>query len=122
MSINIEGVGQVALAVSDPDRSQEFYGETLGLPLLYRNNSLVFFSTGNMRLLLSGTLDARPSSGSIYFRVEDLDDAHATLCAKGIEFEDGPKLIARMPNHELWMAFFKDPDGHSLALMAEKRG
>ncbi len=121
MSINIEGVGQIALAVSDPDRSQAFYGEILGLPLLYRHDSLVFFSTGNLRLMLSGSAKAKPSSGYIYFRVDDLEQAHETLCAKGVVYHYGPKLIARMPNHELWMAFFKDPDGHPLALMAEKR-
>jgi methylmalonyl-CoA/ethylmalonyl-CoA epimerase len=24
-----------------------------------------------------------------------------------------------MPDHDLWMTFFKDPDGHMLALMME---
>jgi methylmalonyl-CoA/ethylmalonyl-CoA epimerase len=30
-------------------------------------------------------------------------------------------LIAKMPDHELWMAFFRDPDGNLLALMSELR-
>jgi len=30
-----------------------------------------------------------------------------------------PHLIAKMPDHDLWMAFFTDPDGHTLALMQE---
>jgi methylmalonyl-CoA/ethylmalonyl-CoA epimerase len=30
-------------------------------------------------------------------------------------------LVARMPDHELWMAFFRDPDANLLALMCEKR-
>jgi methylmalonyl-CoA/ethylmalonyl-CoA epimerase len=62
-----------------------------------------------------------PSSTCVYFRVPDIERAHAGLQARGLAFEDGPKLIARMPDHELWMAFFRDPDGHLLALMAEKR-
>jgi methylmalonyl-CoA/ethylmalonyl-CoA epimerase len=28
-------------------------------------------------------------------------------------------LIAKMDDHDLWMAFFTDPDGHTLALMQE---
>ena len=50
----IDSVGQIALPGSDPDRSQAFYGETLGLPFLYRFGALVFFSAGNLRLMLSG--------------------------------------------------------------------
>jgi methylmalonyl-CoA/ethylmalonyl-CoA epimerase len=50
---------------------------------------------------------------------------HATrdaLAGRGVAFEAEPKLLAKMPDHELWMAFFRDPDQHLLALMCEKRG
>ena len=30
-------------------------------------------------------------------------------------------MIARMPDHELWMAFFRDSEGNLLALMSEVR-
>jgi hypothetical protein len=30
-------------------------------------------------------------------------------------------MVARMPDHELWLAFVKDPDGNLLGLMEEKR-
>jgi methylmalonyl-CoA/ethylmalonyl-CoA epimerase len=43
------------------------------------------------------------------------------LRRKGVTFERDAQLVARMPDHELWMAFFRDPDGHLLALMEEKR-
>jgi len=119
----IVDVGQIALPVADPDRSQAFYGELLGLPLLYRYGPLVFFATGNLRLMLSGgePKPPAPGGGCIYFRVADLAAAHADVQSRGVAFEDGPKLIATMPDHELWMAFFRDPDGHLLALMHEKR-
>ena len=38
---------------------------------------------------------------------------------RGLTFDGKPHLIARMDDHDLWMAFFKDPDGHTLALMHE---
>jgi hypothetical protein len=38
-----------------------------------------------------------------------------------VTFVDEPHLIAKMPDHELWMTFFRDPDGHTLALMTERR-
>ena len=119
--MHIESVGQIALPVADPDRSQSFYGDALRLPLLYRFGTLVFFSTGNLRLMLSGHPDPTPSTGIIYFKVGDLEAAHTVIKSRGVSFDDEPHLIARMPDHELWMAFFKDPDGHQLALMSEKR-
>jgi hypothetical protein len=36
-----------------------------------------------------------------------------------VTFSLGPNLIARMEDHDLWMAFFPDPDGNSLALIQE---
>ena len=40
---------------------------------------------------------------------------------RGATFVDQPHLIARLPDHELWMVFLRDPDEHLLALMAERR-
>jgi methylmalonyl-CoA/ethylmalonyl-CoA epimerase len=40
---------------------------------------------------------------------------------RGVNFVDAPHLIAKMPDHELWMAFFNDTEGNTLALMHEKR-
>jgi len=41
------------------------------------------------------------------------------LSKRGVSFEKQPHLIAKMPDHELWMAFFRDPDENLLALMSE---
>ena len=38
----------------------------------------------------------------------------------GASFDDEPHLVERMPDHESWMTFFKDPDGNQLALMEER--
>jgi methylmalonyl-CoA/ethylmalonyl-CoA epimerase len=64
----------------------------------------------------------RPSAGCLYFTVPDIDAAYAELRRQQVDFDDAPHLIARMPDHDVWMAFFKDPDGHQLAIMDEKRG
>jgi methylmalonyl-CoA/ethylmalonyl-CoA epimerase len=57
----------------------------------------------------------------LYFRVDDIAQAHAALKERGVPFADEPHLVARMPDHELWMTFFTDSEGNTLALMAEKR-
>jgi methylmalonyl-CoA/ethylmalonyl-CoA epimerase len=45
--------------------------------------------------------------------------SHQTLVARGVAFKADPHLVARLPDHELWMAFFDDSEGNTLALMAE---
>ena len=116
-------IGQIALPVSDPDRAETFYGETLGLQKLFRFGTLVFFDCAGVRLMLEGsTKSVQPATGVChYFRVDSIGDSVAELKGRGLRFEDDPHLIARMPDHELWMTFFKDPDGHLLALMEERR-
>ena len=39
--------------------------------------------------------------------------------AKNVRFEDEPHMIARMPDHDLWMTFFRDTEDNLLALMSE---
>ena len=55
------------------------------------------------------------------FRCADIALAVAELKRRGVAFVGAPHLIAPMEDHDLWMAFFRDPDGNPLALMSEKR-
>lgn len=116
-------LGQIALPVSNPDRSAAFYGDALGLPQLFRFGSLVFFDCAGVRLMLEGTpKTVQPAEGVChYFRVERIEAIVDELRAQGVGFVDAPHIVAKMPDHELWMCFFKDPDGHLLALMEERR-
>jgi methylmalonyl-CoA/ethylmalonyl-CoA epimerase len=79
--------------------------------------------TRDVRLMLSAPEgEFAPGGGSVlYLRVADIDAEHALLASRGVAFIDAPHLVARMPDHELWMCFFRDPDGHTLALMCERR-
>ncbi len=114
-------IGQLALTVSDVDRSIAFYRDSLGMKMLFRAGNLAFFDCAGIRLMLSppeGEFQPRASS-VIYFKVSDIHGAFDALSSRGVTFVDKPHLIAKMPDHELWMTFFKDPDGNALALMAE---
>jgi methylmalonyl-CoA/ethylmalonyl-CoA epimerase len=120
----LKDIGQIALTISDLDRAVAFYQQKLGLQHLFSAPpGLAFFACGNVRLMLSRPekADGNKSNGAIYFKVPDLDSAHRILTGRGVVFEAHPHLVARMPDHELWMAFFRDPDGNLLALMCEKR-
>ena len=117
----LDRVGQVAMPVRDVDRAIAFYRDTLGMRFLFRAPpGLAFFDCGGVRLMLDGPAAARAGQGSVlYYSVPDLDAAHTILSARGVEFERGPHMVARLPDHELWMAFFRDPDHNLLALMSE---
>jgi methylmalonyl-CoA/ethylmalonyl-CoA epimerase len=118
--LNISHIGQIALPVSDVDRSEAFYETSLGLRKLFRFGDLSFFDCAGVRLLLekAGNPPVR-SQGCIYFRCADIALTVRELAARGVSFTSRPHLIAKMDDHDLWMAFFADPDGHTLAVMQE---
>ena len=121
MLLNLRQIGQIALPVSDVERSEVFYADILGLPKLYRFGDLTFFDCGGVRLLLEKARepkDLRPQ-GCIYFRCADIALAVSELERRGANFTHQPHRIAKMDDHDLWMAFFNDPDGHTLAIMHE---
>jgi methylmalonyl-CoA/ethylmalonyl-CoA epimerase len=122
MNLNLSHIGQIGLGVRDVDRSERFYEAVLGLRKLFRFGDLSFFECAGVRLLLEKSHDpAGPSPGSstMYLRCADIALAVDELRGRGVVFDSGPHLIAKMDDHDLWMAFFRDPDGHSLALMHE---
>jgi methylmalonyl-CoA/ethylmalonyl-CoA epimerase len=117
-------IGQIAVTVRDLDRAVAFYRDVLRLPFLFRVPNLAFFDCAGTRLMLGEPEagDAGPARASVlYFDVPDLPAAYADLRARGVSFRDAPHLIARMPDHELWMAFFDDSEGNTLGLMSEVR-
>ena len=117
-------IGQIAVPVSDIERAIAFYRDTLGMRLLFQAPpGLAFFDCAGVRLMLDAPAKAQAGNFSsvIYYKVPDLHSAFETLSARGVIFEAKPHLIARLPDHELWMAFFRDPDGNLLALMSEVR-
>jgi methylmalonyl-CoA/ethylmalonyl-CoA epimerase len=121
MRLNLDHIGQIALAVADVDRAEAFFAETLGLGKLYRFGDLTFFDCAGVRLMVekAHAPENVQKSSVIYFRCADIALAVRELEARGVAFTHKPHLIAKMEDHDLWMAFFQDPDGHTLALMQE---
>lgn len=117
-------IGQIAIVCKDVSRASAFYRDTLGLRHLFdAGPKLAFFDCGGVRLMLSTA--ERPedehASSILYFFVSKIEDVHRDLSAKGVRFLDAPHLIARMPDHELWLAAFTDTEGNTMAVMEEKR-
>jgi catechol 2,3-dioxygenase-like lactoylglutathione lyase family enzyme len=121
MLLNLSQIGQIGLPVIDTDRSEAFYEKVIGLRKLYRFGDLSFFDCAGVRLFLDKVKepDAFRPQGCIYFRCADIALTVAELEKRGVSFTLRPRLIAKMDDHDLWMAFFEDPDGHTLAVMQE---
>jgi methylmalonyl-CoA/ethylmalonyl-CoA epimerase len=121
MPIALNQLGQVGLPVDDVDAAERFYGQSLGLRKLYRYGNLLFFDCAGVRLLLekAESESFTPSGSVFYFRTPDISVAMKELQGRGVTFSDRPHLIAAMEDHDLWMVFFNDPAGNTLALMQE---
>ncbi|MBZ5621318.1 MAG: VOC family protein [Acidobacteriia bacterium] len=113
-------IGQIGVTVTDVDRAIAFYRDVLGMKLLFHVPNMGFFDCAGVRLMLS--VSERPGetySSILYFKVPDIHQACETLTGRGAVFDGEPHMLARMPDHDLWMAFFRDPDRNLLALMSE---
>ncbi|MFL6304337.1 MAG: VOC family protein [Candidatus Sulfotelmatobacter sp.] len=117
----IDRIGQIAINVHDTSRAVAFYRDTLGLQLLFIAGHLAFFDCGGVRLMLSPPESPEfdhPAS-ILYFKVSDIHSAFARLVHNNVQTEAEPHLVARMPDHDLWLAEFRDSEGNIMALMSE---
>jgi catechol 2,3-dioxygenase-like lactoylglutathione lyase family enzyme len=112
-------IGQVSRSVGDIQQAEHWYGKVLGLRHLYTFDKMAFFDCGGTRLYLTRETAPASAESILYFRVDDIAQAHQSLRAKGVEFINAPHLIHRHADGaEEWMAFFKDPEGRPLAIMS----
>ena len=116
---------QIAVVVQDLDRAVRFYRDTLGLPFLFQAPpALAFFDVGGVRLMLDKPSEALPTgvgTSILYYAVDDIQAAHATLVGRGVTFEEPPHRIAALGDRDIWMGAFRDSEGNMLGLMSEVR-
>lgn len=114
-------IGQINIPVHDQGRAVAFYRDVLGMRFLFEVPNLAFFDCGGIRLLLDvpqdGASDRR--SSILYFQVDDIRQDTEALQGRGVRITSEPHRIATMPDHDLWMSFFEDSEGNTMALMAE---
>jgi methylmalonyl-CoA/ethylmalonyl-CoA epimerase len=122
-TLQIGGLRQVAQRAKDLDASIAFYRDTLGLRFIARYDppGIAFFDLGGTRLFL----EPGEASTVLYLQVPDIHAAYRALAARGVKFEDEPRVIYKDDDgtfgpagEEEWMAFFRDPSGNMLALTA----
>lgn len=128
-ALAIDSLHQVALTSTDIDEAQNFYQEQLGLRLIARFDppGLMFFDAGGVRLSIQRVDAPHSTDAVLYFRVSDIGVASQALKDRGVTFERDAELVYQdregqfgKAGEEEWMAFFRDPDGHLLALASRK--
>src|SRR5882762_10913481 len=107
-------IGQIAITVSDVGTALPFYRDVLGLTFLFSPSpNLAFLAAGGVRIMLS-TPQGAGSVGHnsiLYFKINDIVAAHAAFVQRGAVNERAPGFVAKMPDHDLWLGFLRDPDG-----------
>ena len=121
LKFGLSSIGQIAVNVHDVKKATAFYRDTLGMKFLFEAGHMAFFDCSGVRLMLS--LPEKPEfdhpSSIRYYRVPDIQHACEVLESRGVRFEEKPILVARLEDHDLWMAGFRDGDNNLLALMSE---
>jgi methylmalonyl-CoA/ethylmalonyl-CoA epimerase len=117
----LDRIGQISLTVKDVERATAFYRDVLGLKFLFAFPGMAFFDCGGVRLYLSRAESPEFDHNSVlYYRVADIDEAARVLRDRGVAFVRDPHRLHADERHELWMAFFKDSEANTVALMCEK--
>jgi predicted enzyme related to lactoylglutathione lyase len=121
VSLGLGRIEQITITVKDIASAEAFYEGTLGLRKLFAQRNLLIFDAGGQRLLVGTAENGEEPSASttLYFRCTDLAACIAQLEERGVQFVAEPELVTRTAAYDLWLAFFRDPDGNSLALIAE---
>jgi predicted enzyme related to lactoylglutathione lyase len=117
-------LGQIAVTVGDVAAATTFYRDVLGLKFLFpAGPNMAFFAAGDIRIMLATPQGAGEigKNSILYFKVDDIVAAHTAIVARGAKSASEPRLVARMPDHELWLAAVRDPEGNIIELMSEVR-
>ena len=116
-------IGQISIVVHDLAKAVAYYRDVLDMKFLFEAPNVAFFDCDGVRLMLS--LPSLPEfdhpCSILYFKVADINVAHKMLSTNRVYFEEIPHLVAKLPDHDLWLASFRDCENNLLALMSEVR-
>jgi methylmalonyl-CoA/ethylmalonyl-CoA epimerase len=120
----LDGLLQVAIAVKDLDRAVDFYRDKLAMTFLFKPApTMAFLQCGATRVYLEANPTGVQAGGNsyLYFRAIDIDRAHANYKERGVEIQQAPHVLARLPDREVWLMWIKDSESNLIAVMQEKK-
>ena len=112
--LNPSRVAQVAIKTKDLARATAFYRDTIGLKVLMSNRLNSILECGGMRLLLG----ANEPDSRVYFDVDDIQKAVATLSSRGVKIEGKPSIVGQLGDMDVWIAAFRDSEYNTMALIS----
>ncbi|HUK28021.1 MAG TPA: VOC family protein [Candidatus Acidoferrales bacterium] len=109
-----KSIVDVAVVVSDANKSADWYREKLGFEIRDKEGHWVTVAPKGSEVVLH-LCESKPleqGNTGIAFSVDDLDSVYKELSGKGVEF-------TVKPTKEEWgsYAMFKDPDGNEFWIM-----
>ena len=112
----VERTDFISVPVTDMERAERFYRDTLGLEQVTEGGFPEFQLGENVSVYLIdmeaiGQKFSAPHTAHVALRVPDVEEARRELEAKGIEFHGETR-----DSSVCQMAFFSDPDGNALML------
>nr|WP_321271460.1 VOC family protein [uncultured Tolumonas sp.] len=116
LSLGLQHVKVIALAVANQKRAEQFYGEILGLQPAYEANVLVGFSLGQTILMLKNINDnwyGIPTSEPnprITFACDYAPDTEAFLQSRGVTIADPVEVC----DSSFYVGSFLDSEGNKL--------
>lgn len=116
----LSGISQIALTSADPGKLAAWYRDVLGLAVLFEASGMTFFQSGAMRLMIGPNHQGASIGGedvTLYFEPSDWSAAESALSERGVAFTHEAQIVQQAPGRELALRPFKDPEGHSLALL-----
>ena len=123
MKVQLSDIGQISITVNDVNKVLPFYRDILGLRFLFSPGpELAFLAAGKIRIMITTPQGAGEAGANsvLYFKVNDIEAIHAAIIANGAVNERSPQLAAKLPDHDLWLGFVRDPESNLIGLMEEK--
>jgi len=121
MDVALGRLAQVSMLCRSAAATEAWYRDVLRLPHIFTFGDLVFFDMNGTRLYFREVPEDEFKKGStLYFSVEDMASAVATLEGRGVRFLGAPHMIYKDDETgvEEWFAFFDDPDGNTLSILS----
>ena len=115
----VTGLVQTAIGSENPAKLADFYQRALGLDLLFEAGGMYFLGAGQVRFMIGPKQADASAAGdaAFYFEPNVWSVAEAAVESAGAAFMSPAIVLQRAEGRELALRAFKDPEGHTLALL-----
>ena len=114
IALMIGSVDHIYYWTRDLDAAIAFSTDVVGLPVVRREgDGWVELDAGSIRFALHSADDGSQTSGTVVFRVDDLEEVRWTLEERGATFDAYVGEVAGYAR----FATFRDPDGNAVQII-----